>query len=433
VDIPVLKYLDVMIGLAFTMALLATIVLAVTQLILNSSMARPRHLRRGVERLVVQLEPATMRPHALYLSRLLVRHPLVGQQTALSPFRFAIQWLKVKSAQWMGNPSTVDSLQVLPATSPGSVIQREELAYLMIEMAAGEGPLMDPLNLGLTPKQILDAQVALASALRAGGVEDPAATLRAIRLKIVENERTQPGQAARLWRSHAITDSAPSDFVGKLHASFDNTIARVTDAFAGESKLWASGIALLLAIALQVDTFALVKRLTLDDADRMAFVDAAQRLVAERDNLDKEEPTADAANRAALARNQAQSEELNESLAMLSSPSLELLPAGGVVNPFTAIGAVAGYGTPGEEAKHWPGVLFTWVLVSLGAPFWFDLLKNMLKLRSLLAKQDDEERKKRQDEIANEPASRKGTTTADHLVPIHAAEIGDLSATGANG
>jgi hypothetical protein len=420
VDIPVLKYLDVMIGLAFTMALLA----------------RPRHLRRGVERLVVQLEPATMRPHALYLSRLLVRHPLVGQQTALSPFRFAIQWLKVRSAQWTGIPSTVDSLQVLPATSPGSVIQREELAYLMIEAAAGEGPLLDPLNLGFTPKQILDAQVALASALRAGGVEDPAATLRAIRLKIVENERTQPGQSARLWRSHAITDSAPSDFVGKLHASFDNTIARVTDAFAGESKLWASGVALLLVIALQVDTFALVKRLTLNDADRMAFVEAAQRLVTEKEDLDKEQPAGDAAATArasALARNQVQREELNESLAMLSSPSLRLLPAGGVVNPFTAIRAAAGYGTPGEEAKHWPGVLFTWVLVSLGAPFWFDLLKNMLKLRSLLAKQDDEERKKRQDETVSEPASRKGTTTADNLVPIHAAEIGDLSATGANG
>ena len=85
------------------------------------------------------------------------------------------------------------------------------------------------------------------------------ATLRAIRLKIVENERAQPGQPARLWRSNAITDSAPSDFVGKLHASFDNTIARVTNAFAGESKLWASAVALLLVIALQVDTFALVK------------------------------------------------------------------------------------------------------------------------------------------------------------------------------
>jgi hypothetical protein len=436
VDVPVLKYLDVLIGLALTMVLLSTVVLAVTQLILNASLARPRHLRRGVERLVVQLEPATMRPHAVYFSRLLIRHPLVGQQTAFSPFRYTLQWLKVKLAQWTGIPSTVDTLYVLPATSPGSVIQREELAYLLIEAAAGEGPLMDPLNLGFTPKRILDAQAALASALRAGGVEDPAATLRAIRLKTVENERAQPGQAARLWRTNAITDSAPSDFVGKLHASFDNTIARVTDAFAGESKLWASGIALLLVISLQVDTFALVKRLSLNDADRMAFVEAANKLVTDRKAL-QSDASADAAtvaaNKEALATNQAAQDELNESITLLNSPSLKLLPKEGVVNPFTAIRAAAGFGTPSEEAKRWPGVLFTWVLVSLGAPFWFDLLKNMLKLRSLLAKQDDDERKKRQDETEKEPASKKGTTAADDLVPIHSAEIGDLSATGANG
>lgn len=435
-DVPVLKYLDVLIGLALTMVLLSTVVLAMTQLILNFSWARPRHLRRGVERLVVQLDPATMRPHAVYLSQLLIRHPLVGQQTAFSPFRFAFQWLKVKSAQWTEIPSVVDGVYVLPATSPGSVIQREELAYLMIEAAAGEGPLMDPLNLGFTPKRILDAQAALASALRAGGVEDPAATLRAVRLKIVENERAQPGQAARLWRSNAITDSAPSDFVGKLHASFDNTIARVTDAFAGESKLWASGVALLLVISLQVDTFALVKRLSLNEADRMAFVQAAEKLVADKKALQSDAATdldTIAANKAALATNQAAQDELNESITLLNSPSLKLLPNEGLVNPFRALKAVAGSGTPGEEARRWPGVLFTWVLVSLGAPFWFDLLKNMLKLRSLLAKQDDEERKKRQDETQKEPAGKKSTTAGDDLVPINSAEIGDLSATGANG
>jgi hypothetical protein len=41
------------------------------------------------------------------------------------------------------------------------------------------------------------------------------------------------------------------------------------------------------------------------------------------------------------------------------------------------------------------GIAFSWILLSLGAPFWFDLLKNLLKLRSVVAPKDDLEREKR--------------------------------------
>jgi hypothetical protein len=421
VDIPVLKYVDVLIGLSLTMVLLSTIVLAVTQVILNSSSARPRHLKRGLVRLIFQLDPDTMRPHALYLARSFLRHPLIAQQTALTPVRIALQRFRLMSGGWIGDPTFREKVELVLPTSPGSVIQREELAYMMIELAAGEGPLMDPADQGVPPPRLLAAQTALADALRGRGIEDPAATLRAIRIKLVENERAQPDQAASRWRSNAIADSAPSDFVGMLHASFDNTIARVTDAFASESKLWASGVALIVAVTLQIDSFALVKRLALNDADRAAFVQAAQDFVKERDA---------AATPTEKANKQAAVDQANQALTLLASPSLNLLPAGALLNP---VDVVLGRAQP-DVYKRWPGVLFTWVLVSLGSPFWFDMLKNLLKLRSLLAKQDEEERKKRQDESTTKTtASAPKDTPPSPLVPLGAAEVGDLSATGAIG
>jgi hypothetical protein len=50
--------------------------------------------------------------------------------------------------------------------------------------------------------------------------------------------------------------------------------------------------------------------------------------------------------------------------------------------------------------RSWRGVLLTWVLLSLGAPFWYDMLKDLLKLRSSLAGKEESSRQKRQAESA---------------------------------
>ncbi len=46
--------------------------------------------------------------------------------------------------------------------------------------------------------------------------------------------------------------------------------------------------------------------------------------------------------------------------------------------------------------QSWRGVLLTWVLLSLGAPFWYDALKDLLKLRPTVAKKEEDARKDRQ-------------------------------------
>ena len=47
-------------------------------------------------------------------------------------------------------------------------------------------------------------------------------------------------------------------------------------------------------------------------------------------------------------------------------------------------------------STSWRGVVLTWILLSLGAPFWYDALKDLLKLRSSLAKKEEDARTERQ-------------------------------------
>jgi hypothetical protein len=47
-------------------------------------------------------------------------------------------------------------------------------------------------------------------------------------------------------------------------------------------------------------------------------------------------------------------------------------------------------------SQSWRGMLLTWILLSLGASFWYDTLKDLLKLRSTVAKKEEAARKDRQ-------------------------------------
>jgi hypothetical protein len=409
VDIPVLKYIDVLIGLSLVMVLASSVVLAITQLLLNSTFARARHLQRGLTRLITHIEPTFLREHSEYLSRLLLRHPLVGQQTMFTPFRKVSGFVRSTIASWRGQKAWV-----LPPASAGSVVQRDELAYLLVEFAAGEGPLMDPVDEGTTPEMVKGAQEAVARALRATGIEDPAATLRAVRIKVIENERADPDQPAARWRANAVTDCATSDFVGKLHAGFDSTMARTTDAFGSESKLWVCAISLIVAVALQIDSFELLKRLSVDDSFRNSIVEVATKVNADQ-----------AASPAATSTDAKLKEDAKASLSLLMSPKIEL-------KPLTLDDVNRNVSEGNALVMVRPGVLFSWVLLSLGAPFWFDALKNLLKLRSVLAKNDEAERQDRQGAQPSKAADRAQPAAAAASAQGEG-EAGDLAATGAVG
>jgi hypothetical protein len=69
------------------------------------------------------------------------------------------------------------------------------------------------------------------------------------------------------------------------------------------------------------------------------------------------------------------------------------------------------------------GILLSAALLSLGAPFWYATLRDLLKLRSMIARKDDAERAERQTTQA--PAA--GGTLPPQL---RGGEAGDLEAAG---
>ena len=68
------------------------------------------------------------------------------------------------------------------------------------------------------------------------------------------------------------------------------------------------------------------------------------------------------------------------------------------------------------------GVLLSAMLLSFGAPFWFNVLGDLLKLRPILAAKDDQQRQER--ESSHTPADGGGSPPS----PLTTAASGDLSA-----
>jgi hypothetical protein len=81
------------------------------------------------------------------------------------------------------------------------------------------------------------------------------------------------------------------------------------------------------------------------------------------------------------------------------------------------------------------GIFLSGVLLSLGTPFWFNLLKHSLSLRSTLAYKDDKERTERANQTKTPETAATAASDSTIRKPIQHmdGEMGDLNQTGAVG
>jgi hypothetical protein len=130
-DIPILKYVDILVGLAVVMVLGTTLVGAVTQLILSSLYFRSRTLRKGLQELIRQLEPSQLEPReARLIAELILRHPILARPHG--QLGVVLNWMHNWVRRTRGLPA-------LPGSSPADVVQRSELVLLLMEWAANQG------------------------------------------------------------------------------------------------------------------------------------------------------------------------------------------------------------------------------------------------------------------------------------------------------
>lgn len=346
-----LKSVDVLIGLAVVMLYLSAAVTLATQFFNDLFNQRGLFLKDGVARLLRLIDPT----------------------------RITVQQAKEAASDLLRDPSIASRwFGVLPIRRVANEVHREELMQLILAYAGGTRP----------------SQAAVKEALAAGGVADPAGTLESVRLTALQLERSNPELSNSARQSQAILVHAPAPFVGKLHAWFDQTIDRVSDRFTAVTRFISVLAALAVAVLLQVDSIALVNRLSLDDGTR-------DRLVA---------------HAMANPRPTDKPEDWAKNLKAAAGTDLVPIPDyDGELEPL--------------PAHKWPGVILTALLLSLGAPFWYELLKNLLKLRSLVATKDDDEREARQ---TTQPAGGGGVspTPAAGASMALAGERGDINAVG---
>ncbi len=400
-----LQYLDVLIGLSVILGGVSLLVTMLVQVVIAGLGLRGSNLRWGLETLFENVKGSTLQGEGRALAEAVLRHPLVSDST-----------LSTKFAEWEGRAKGLrkwlgDELQhrgPLGRLTLAKALPPEELLPVLRDLArTGAGKSWHaPLVAALGKNDGSVAELVK----RAGGVLPPS-TVDAI--------------ASQVSAAFGVGQGIANE----LRAHFQSTMDRVTQRFVTHSRLFTIAISFPVAFCVQLDVSQIYLRLSADPKLRAELVAQAGQIVdesplgAERERaqaaleaaregnatLEKAElggvATAAAARiwiraelggdpqaeevlqkfeREMFTRNKTalreRYDELNASLG-----SLDLLSLGGV--------DAWRERWPDDERASWRhllGILFGGALLSLGAPFWFNLLKTLMNLRPTLAGRDDE-------------------------------------------
>ena len=389
-----LKSIDVLIGLVVVILALSMAVTVITQAITAMVNSRGKHLKRGLQDLLQQLDPKLTATISDTIASAVLTHPLVsGSEGLTGGLRKA-----------MGGPRY------------GNVIHREEFTKLLMALASDK-------SLEDTARQ------ALIEALRNNGVGDPEKTLAAVRTFALDLERASPTLANTARQNLAFLHAGPSDLVAKINSWFDQTMDRTAQRFTASTRAITFAGAFIVAFGLQVDTPSLANRLAIDDKMRDALVQQAEQMNAAETARRAETAKADAPPVAPDEQASAPGAEKKPVLPAPTpapSPTFDgqyraLLDKYGIIHLPSSDGYVEGF----KNLTALFGMLVTTLLLSLGAPFWYSVLAQLLQLRSVLAVKDDKQRSERQD-----TAPPAGSEPAKGTPAVLTGERGDLAAVG---
>jgi hypothetical protein len=170
------------------------------------------------------------------------------------------------------------------------------------------------------------------------------------------------------------------------------------------TRVVTAAIAVIVAVTLQLDAVTLINRLSTDDKLRQALVTNAI------EHPERYAPPQSSGGAAAPQQQNPLDTLKQHGLGDLMNANLIEIPTGADdwarkwwgSDGTQASNPSAGQGTAGMANREHMllskiiGVLISAALISLGAPFWYELMKNLIHLRSLVATKDEAERKERQ-------------------------------------
>ena len=424
-----LKTLDVLIGATTVVLIFSMAVTVITQAITSIRGRKGKHLAEGLADLLQQLD-IPQRAIAEEIANGVLTHPMFSEGEA-----------------WWG---------LSKKRKPGTVISREEFTKILLD--AGQAILNGDAAKAKNP-QLSDsaaygvwsciggpARAALVAMLKNNQVSDPGPTLDKVRQTALQLEASNPELASNVRQSMALIKDASSPYLARVNAWFDQTIDRVAARFTKYTHYVTLAVAAVVVLSVQLDIIAVVDRLSADEKLRDGLVASAindvQAPSANDQSQQKEDPPASQQTTQSGGANTATQPPTTPTGSAgpptgSMAPGPGAAPSGGntvattppassgdgtktaptsssaatqtgvpnlAVEPYyTALSAAGLIAIPFDSrwAHQWsvrkiPGMLLAILLVSLGAPFWYGILKDLLGLRPALAQKDDEQRLIRQ-------------------------------------
>jgi hypothetical protein len=399
-----LNSLDVLIGFTVVLLVASMAVTMITQFIGTTVMnLRGKTLHEGLSRLLALMDQGLKREEASRIADYILRNPLV---TSAAGFRGRYRL--------------------------ACVIHREELTKLLLDYAV-------PLDASKAdPQKHADDNAlreVLRQSLKRNGIADPEGVLREVRDASLRLEKSNPELSHSARSNIALLDFAASDFLAKLNAWFDQTADRTSALFTRRIRVVTAVVGLMVALLLQLDAIGLINRLSVDGGLRDRLVTLA---VQRQDEwAGKARPTALPAPPVAPP-SQGDSTPPAIDTQPLTDATRQLDELGIFTLPASPSAWLATWKAPppptddkqpvvkDDRLRRLLGILIAAALLSLGAPFWYALLANLLKLRPLISSKEEGERTERQTTQA--PAIEP---KASSLSPeLAGGEAGNLAALG---
>jgi hypothetical protein len=393
-----LYHLDALIAFVGVILLASLIVTALTQMAIALFNLRGRNLIWGLKRLVVQIEPS-LAEDADAVVRKILTNPLISSGGELKGF-----WARFRR---------------LP-----SVVRREEFSHLLVKLAESKDvdefgkeavqglralAAVDPEELKKIKKQLdalpADWRAAVANELKKASVF-AFDRFKAARLKIME-----------------------------LEAWFDRISDRMSQQFSRNSKIISVGLAVLVVVFFRLDSIQLLKRVYTDQELRARLVASVDYIrdmgaaVLEGASLYDEAFKVLQGKVNGLTMPTQPIHSNDDAVLWLKSNPPEGITEEKLLKEYDAAlteAIQAKLGTLGDmlatsrtvlnkmgleifgEGHVFRGMVSSWqsvlgriisiILLSLGAPFWFNMLKNLTNLRTRLMQNEEKERLKRQED-----------------------------------
>ena len=334
-----LDHLDTLISFVVIISGVSVVVTTLTQMASAALGLRGSNLRWGLKTLIEQLDPA-LKEHAPTLAARVLQHPLISD-SSFSGFRTRL------IARW----------------KLASTIRKEELLEILHRLSTADG---EGTAAGGEPWR-----VALQGALDRFD--------RTAVEQLVAGVRALPPAGGSGAKSVEDMVKAAAVLPRNIDEWFAPVMDRVSQRFALHTRVWTVAFSLLLAFALHLDAFRVMAQLSSDAELRGRIASSADTLRARADLPTGASVTSetDPARRELIG-----SADKLQSL-LTDQMSFRLIP-----DPFPD--PFYDYRTTGW--MHFWGVLVTGMLVSLGAPFWFNALKTLCNLRPTVASRVDKEK-----------------------------------------